>query len=488
MRRSLIVLLTVLLVLVTVWGGSRLLSSPEPQEGDEPSIPPEVWENQDRLIEARAMLRSAGLAGLGIPLAGTYVDAWTCTLHVGLTEIAEKYTAPIEAIVEQVEGVNLEFFEARFTEPELARLKAQVEGSFLRSCSPAEQGVPLAFVGVDIKGNGLVIGFTEIRPEYVAAIREVIGDEVPIEFLEGQLDLQRTGKHRPMLGGIKLSTDLGASTLSFPATVSGGLGFVMTGHAGEVGDQVWQPTRWLWNRVGTISADPLGSRYSDAAFVPNTNIDPLVWPDRNIVGWSASYETGVGETVNMEGIATDGTSGIIAWPYINFVVDYTYYLYGQMLATYESAGGDSGAPVFRTDAQGNAIILGTHWASWGDYAVYSPVEGIAWDLGLDGITLQGVTGLVGDSYSGWPLQGAEVWVHETGQVAFSDAARRYRILLGPGTYALTASYPTFYEETRTAQVVSGQFATLHFNLDPIYPGCPIPLDTGELPGVTAAPH
>jgi len=238
MRRYLIAVSAVLLVFAIVWGGSGVPSSPESEEVNQPDFTPEVWENADKLREASAALRAAGLGSLGIPLAGTYVDAWTCTLHVGLTEIADKYTAPIEAIVEQVEGVNLEFFEARFTLPELARLKAQIEGSFLRICSPAEQGVPLAFVGVDIKGNGLVIGFTEIRPEYVAAIREVVGDEVPIEFLEGQLDLQRTGKHRPMLGGIQLATDLGTSTLSFEAAAGGESGFVMTGHAGEVEDLV----------------------------------------------------------------------------------------------------------------------------------------------------------------------------------------------------------------------------------------------------------
>lgn len=207
MRRYLIALSAVLLVFAIVWGGSGVLSSTESQEGDEPSIPPEVWENQDRLIEARAMLRSAGLAGLGIPLAGTYVDAWTCTLHVGLTEIADKYTAPIEEIVKQVKGVNLEFFQARFTLPELAGLKAQVEGSFLRICSPAEQGVPLVCTGVDIRNNGLVVFLREIKPEYVAAIREVVGDEVPIEFLEGEVNLDRTGRHRPLLGGIQLATD-----------------------------------------------------------------------------------------------------------------------------------------------------------------------------------------------------------------------------------------------------------------------------------------
>jgi hypothetical protein len=141
----------------------------------------------------------------------------------------------------------------------LERLKAQVEGSFLRICSPPEQGVPLVCTGVDIRNNGLVVFLREIRPEYVAVIREVVGDEVPIEFVEGAVNLDRTGKHRPLLGRIQSATDLGTSTLSLKATAGGDSGFVMTGHAGEVEDRVWQPSQWLWNRVGTISANPPGS-------------------------------------------------------------------------------------------------------------------------------------------------------------------------------------------------------------------------------------
>jgi hypothetical protein len=288
MRRYLIALSAVLLVFAIVWGGSGVLSSPESEEVNQPDLPPEVWENADKLGEASAALRAARLGSLGIPLAGIYVDAWTATIHVGLTEVADEYTALIEAIVKQVEGVHVQFFEARFTLLELRMLQIRVEQSFLGVSSAdmarlyciedpderdelrsefeseterrlAEHGVPLTLVGVDIRGNGLVIGLTEIRPEYVAAITDVVGDEVPIQLLEGEIELLRTGKHRPLLGGIQLATDLGPSTLSFQATAGGESGFVMTGHAGEVEDLVWQPTRWYWNRVGTISANPPGS-------------------------------------------------------------------------------------------------------------------------------------------------------------------------------------------------------------------------------------
>lgn len=500
MKKVSFALVVALLVLVVALSGG-VLASPESQEVNEPSIPAEVWENADKLYEAHAALMSAGLGSLDIPLAGIYVDAWTATLHVGLTQIADEYTAPIEAIVNEVEGVHVEFFEARFTLPELGRLRILVEQSFLGVSSTdmtrlyliedrdvrdqlrvefrseterrlADHGVPLTLVGVDIRGNGLVIGLTEVRPEYVAAIRGVVGDEVPIELIEGEVNPDRTGKHRPLLGGIKLTTDLGSSTLGFGAEAGGESGFVMTGHAGEEGDRVWQPTAWLWNRVGQISVNPAGDRYSDTAFVPNDDVSAVVWPDRNIVGWEASHDTAVGGPVLKEGITTGGTQGTIAWLHVTFVGWRN--LYSQVLATYDSAGGDSGGPTFRTDAAGNAIILGAHVGRIGDYAIYSPVEGIVFDLGLDGSPVQGATGVVYDTYWGLPLRGVEVWVHETGHVVFSSPHGSYGILLGPGTYTITVSYPMFHSRTYTVQVGYGSFTTLHFGLDPLYPGFPYP--------------
>jgi hypothetical protein len=57
-------------------------------------------------------------------------------------------------------------------------------------------------------------------------------------------------------------------------------------------------------------------------------------------------------------------------------------LFGQVLATYTRAPGDSGAPTFGVDGAGNAIIFGIHWGGWENLPVYSPVEGVRGDLGL----------------------------------------------------------------------------------------------------------
>jgi len=238
-----------------------------------------------RAVEAADRLKAAGALDSAY-FAGLYVDERTDTVHIGLTKMEGEHTEFIEAIVSQVEGVNVEFFEARFTMRELMTMQLQITRLF-----------PTDVVFVDIWNNSVIVALKELTPESVATIWKVVGDEAPIQIYQGGIAQDRTGRHRPLLGGIQLATDLGSSTLGFPAVAGEDLGFVMTGHAGEVGDRVWQPSRWVWNRVGTISASPPGHGFSDAAFVPNTNIDPLVWPDRNIVSWSASYETPTGTPV-----------------------------------------------------------------------------------------------------------------------------------------------------------------------------------------------
>jgi len=101
------------------------------------------------------------------------------------------------------------------------------------------------------------------------------------------------------------------------------------------------------------------------------------------------------------------------------------------------------------------------------------------DLAVGG-SPSGVQGLVGGHcppVGAIPLQGAKVEVHETGQQAFTNYYGCYEMVLAPGSYTLTASYPTFYGQTyHNVQVVQGQFTQLSYELEPMYPGFPFPLN------------
>ena len=125
------------------------------------------------------------------------------------------------------------------------------------------------------------------------------------------------------------------------------------------------------------------------------------------------------------------------------------------------------------------------------YRFYLDVKGIEKEAFVDwvmaSLPLCGVDGYVGDSYTGYPLQYAEVRVNPAGPVAYTNSAGYYEIVLPPGTYSLTASYLTFYNQTYTVQVVQYEFTRQNFMLEPMYPGYPIPLgDPDGLQEVSAA--
>lgn len=178
-----------------------------------------------------------------------------------------------------------------------------------------------------------------------------------------------------------------AHTLGFRATHSDGtVGFVMSGHCGGVGVNVWQPTIGTNNLVGRVSVNPLGPRSSDAAFVPTTDVIAAIWLRRPIAGWQSVMYTPVGTAVKKEGIATGYTSGFVYSTGVTVNTNPIYSpLWSQVLVTYHSAGGDSGAPVFGVDGAGNAIVYGIHVGrvgegEWPDHRYYSPVDGIWRDL------------------------------------------------------------------------------------------------------------
>lgn len=416
MKKGLMILV-VLLVCAMALGAAFAFSTPGNNKGAPQSpLTSEVWENNTKLLKVSEKLVEANLTSSGIPLAGYYIDAQTCTLYVGLTEIGDKHTEPIKAIINKVERVNLEFFKASFTEVELRSLQRKIEKAFLgidsmdmerlydiqdeslREASRKElrekiqrtrkeENVPITLIGVDIKNNRLTVGLKEIKPQYVEEIRKVVGSEVPIEFIEGEIksDSTRTSRHRPLFGGIQLwsralSGMWGTSTLGFRATHSDGtVGFVMSGHCGVVGTDVWQPSQQTNNLVGRVRLNPSGPRSSDAAFVPTTDIIPVIWPQRPIAGWLSTSYTPPGTVVSMGGIITLGQGFIratgVTVPHFNYTT-----LWSQVLATYPSANGDSGAPVFGLDGGFNAIIYGIHAGRLQEFAAYSPVEGIWWDL------------------------------------------------------------------------------------------------------------
>jgi hypothetical protein len=146
------------------------------------------------------------------------------------------------------------------------------------------------------------------------------------------------------------------------------------------------------NKVGVITVNPRINRESDAAFVPTTDISPVIWHMRRIGVWLPSAHTPPGTEVRMAGQTSGTTRGVVHRTGVRvWSRRYGEWLENQVQATYLSAPGDSGAPVFNytlmraVDAE--VKLFGIHWGGAivvGGVTVrtYSPVEGIMNDLRL----------------------------------------------------------------------------------------------------------
>jgi len=307
--------------------------------------------------------------------------------------------------------------------------------------------------------------------------------DAPVVFrYEGFLkEHARDARHRPVFGGLQVTRDDGgASTLGYAAVREGVKGHVVSGHAFRNVDMaVHQPNRhWLfpwWNRVGFVSV--VGGFWADASFVPYDDVTNQIYITstfrRNITAFADPV---VGLTVWKSGITTDITQGVVVERRSTIGSPTFGTLYDQWLANYSSAGGDSGSPVYTTWGTSDAIIRGIHVGQLGDYAVFSPESGVWRDVGATPLGPSGVKGLVGNAETGWPLVGAKVEVHETGGHRSTNYGGYYEILVPPGSYTVTASYPLFYDKTYTVQVVHDNFTSQNFMLEPMFPGYPIPLD------------
>ncbi|MEN4005931.1 MAG: hypothetical protein PQ964_00995 [Methanobacteriaceae archaeon] len=251
--------------------------------------------------------------------------------------------------------------------------------------------INITLLGIDIKDNELMVGFAEITYSEIEAVRLIVGN-VSTEFIEGELvlDAGKRDRYRPVFGGIQVTTRSGRSTLSYGAVRHDGTrGFVMTGHVGGVNTRVYQPTIAFRNFIGSIFVNPIRPRLSDAAFVPTTAVRAGIWR-RSVSGIKRSPLTPPGTRIGMEGITSCGTVGVIHARNVR-VPNHPIYgtLRNQVLATYPSAPGDSGGPVFLPPGQPRVFICGTHWGRWRGFAVYSPIEGVMSDLGLRGVLIGG---------------------------------------------------------------------------------------------------
>jgi streptogrisin B len=188
--------------------------------------------------------------------------------------------------------------------------------------------------------------------------------EVPVVFkLGGFPELHRTrdDEFRPLIGGVQIQRvaqqTYGVSTLGFAAEDDGGNeGYVVSGHLGGGGDtptpvglEIWQPRVEGSYDVGEV--ERTGGTYADASWVPYDDVEAMMYicggEDYEILRPVTDYreEPDEGDTVFKTGIGTDLRMGTVEGM-INVNSPAHGTLYDQYYASYTSAGGDSGSPVY----------------------------------------------------------------------------------------------------------------------------------------------
>jgi hypothetical protein len=226
-------------------------------------------------------------------------------------------------------------------------------------------------------------------------------------------ELTLRDRRRPIVGGQQVSFRRNTSTLictlGFNAIRAGVAGFVVNSHCtaiqgGVQGTVLHQPTIALFglNRIGVETVDPgywVGfpcpagrrCRRSDAAFfrkdagvtasqgrIARTAVNSIVWNGVSTFRIVREADPVVGQVVRKVGRTTGHTAGFVQQTCANFnVLGTTITQLCQSRASYNSAGGDSGSPVFRivnTPAANDVALGGIHWGSGGVFSTISNIQ------------------------------------------------------------------------------------------------------------------
>lgn len=209
MKKRLMVLLSVLLVSAIVLVSVMLSggAAPLPQRI---RLNPEHMAAFEKLVNARDDLVTAGvpLVDFGyrdgtvhrVTVSGVDSDYLVArpvegiadlVVEVGLREVKDEYKKLVKAIVEGVEGIEFDFFQARFTQEQISRWGNDIFETFwarTRPLPPGATDVPLLGTASSWRDQKIWIQIEgEVKPEYIEAIRMVVGEEAPLKFEQSQV-------------------------------------------------------------------------------------------------------------------------------------------------------------------------------------------------------------------------------------------------------------------------------------------------------------
>jgi len=229
----------------------------------------------------------------------------------------------------------------------------------------------------------------DVKEETINQIYEIIRDEakkqgiddIPVAFIRSpmpRITSSYTDIWRPVIGGVQGASSEGkAFTLGMTATRRGVNGIITVNHAGGLGATIYQPDDGS-HSIGTVTAVSNGAN-SDSEFIAYSNVGGQIFEPTTTRFVSGTKDPSEGLQVTKSGFTTGVTSGKIIKQTPLYNEYYGKSLDNQWYVDLQSDAGDSGAPVYYTDANGYAKIVGILWGQ-GRYAVFSPHSSVVTDL------------------------------------------------------------------------------------------------------------
>jgi sugar lactone lactonase YvrE len=255
--------------------------------------------------------------------------------------------------------------------------------SFQTSGFTSNVNLPLSAIYVDETLGELVVGLNPTASQseqyYKEQLQTIVGNDIPIKLvtivMKNEECLSSTEDDcTPLIGGIGVSrrTTVSDSTLTLPVIKNDDTkGMIASGHVYEnfLNYRIYQ----LGKTIGVVTdIDSLDGRSSDAAFIqadPHIDLKQQIFnPDDvnnpfNVIGAMSSTEHSSG-FVAKSGASTGYSFGNIINTGVTILQDHDRpldgtvetTLFNQVIADYDSFGGDSGSPIF-SEAIGNDVYF-----------------------------------------------------------------------------------------------------------------------------------
>jgi len=353
----------------------------------DPSLKEKPIEKAVRALNARlGLLERDSKIGDSIPsFGGMFIDEANSTLYIYL--ISQEDETKVQNVLSPYgEKINIEILPGNYTFKELMKWRVELRTVF--------EKLNMTRLGIDETKNKITIGIEgadELKSEKLNQELQKLNipqDAVEVIEWERPVLLQsRNDKFNTLIGGIKIQKAWWETcTLGFSATQGSTKGIVTAGHCANLNDEIYQPSWWSGNYIGSVAKDPSGPRWSDALWVPvSRSIVYQIFkdggpPQYSVDGEVMSWNQRKDENICKGGISTGETCGRITLTCEDAPHPEYGTLYCQYYADFSAASGDSGSPVYQKHGA-STQLYGLLWGLSGNIAIYSTIDEIKNDLG-----------------------------------------------------------------------------------------------------------